>query len=75
VTVDRRHPSPSLRFKVFERDGFTCVYCGRKAPEVRLSPDHKIPYCRGGPTTLDNLVTSCKECNTGKSGRLLEAIQ
>lgn len=64
-------PKNSLRFKVFSRDRFTCVYCGRSAPHVILECDHKEPKSKGGPDTLENLVTSCKDCNRGKSARLL----
>lgn len=63
----RRAPSIRLRFAVFARDGFTCVYCGRKPPEVELSPDHVVPFSKGGKTVLENLVTSCRQCNAGKA--------
>lgn len=33
----RRKPiSKKIRFEVFKRDGFTCQYCGRMAPDVVL---------------------------------------
>lgn len=67
----RRTPSIRLRFAVFTRDNFACVYCGRKPPEVELSPDHVIPFSKGGKTTLENLVTSCRHCNAGKSDQEL----
>jgi 5-methylcytosine-specific restriction endonuclease McrA len=28
--------------------------------------DHVVPLSRGGRSTKDNLVTSCKECNNKK---------
>ncbi len=34
--------SLSLRYSVFERDAYTCRYCGRSAPEVILHVDHVI---------------------------------
>lgn len=63
-----------LRFAVFTRDNFRCVYCGRTPTEdnVKLVTDHVIPSSRGGDTTMENLVTSCTECNIGKSDILLE---
>jgi hypothetical protein len=63
---------PSLRFEVFKRDRFTCAYCGRSAPEVLLQVDHVIPISAGGLDNLDNLVTSCTDCNQGKGSRLLQ---
>ncbi len=63
---------PALRFEVFRRDGFKCVYCGRAAPEFTLQVDHCIPWSAGGTTTLDNLRTACSECNRGKGGRIID---
>src|SRR3990167_7311576 len=56
-----------LRFKILLRDNFICQYCGRKAPEVKLEIDHKIPLSKKGTNTPDNLVVACFECNRGKS--------
>lgn len=62
--------SVSLRFQVFTRDGFRCVYCGRAAVDgAELHADHAISRKRGGRATLANLVTSCVECNLGKSAQ------
>ncbi len=61
--------TPTLRFRVFRRDNFTCKICG-KSPmkdEVVLEIDHIIPYSTGGETAEDNLQTLCKECNRGKT--------
>ena len=58
--------SNKLRFAVLKRDNFTCQYCGRKPPEVILEVDHIIPISEGGETSLDNLITSCRQCNRGK---------
>jgi len=59
------------RFEVFKRDKFTCQYCGRSAPEVILEIDHITPHSKDGPDDIINLVTSCRECNSGKSDREL----
>ena len=59
--------SSRLRFSVLHRDNFTCVYCGRKPPEVRLCIDHKTPVSRGGGDSPSNLATACYTCNAGKS--------
>lgn len=62
-----------LRFQVFARDGFRCVYCGRTPGSgVILEADHVQPRSKGGLDTLDNLVTACMDCNRGKSDRLLD---
>ena len=63
-----------LRFEVFKRDNFTCQYCGRNVKEdgVKLHCDHIIPQSKGGEDNMKNLITSCMECNSGKSDVLLE---
>ena len=49
------------RLVVLNRDGWTCHYCGLDANTV----DHLIAIVKGGdPLSLDNLVASCKSCNS-----------
>jgi hypothetical protein len=62
----------STRFEVFKRDGFTCQYCGKKAPDVILHVDHIHPVSKGGGREVVNLITSCVDCNTGKGARTLD---
>lgn len=52
-----------------ERDGFVCLYCGRKPPEVKLHVDHVIPISSGGQDIPSNLVSSCADCNIGKDDK------
>jgi 5-methylcytosine-specific restriction endonuclease McrA len=51
------------RRAVFARDSWTCQYCGAGA---HLTVDHVIPRSRGGPSTWENIVTSCAPCNRRK---------
>lgn len=67
----RRAIKKSVRFDVFKRDSFTCQYCGQKAPEVVLEIDHITPVSDGGGNDILNLVTSCRDCNSGKSDKSL----
>lgn len=72
------------RFKIFERDGFRCIYCGRSSIEdgVVLQVDHVFPrnpviYDDDRKYTVDemyNLVTSCRLCNAQKSNGLLSGV-
>lgn len=64
--MKRKSLSKKIRFEVFKRDKFTCVYCGRKAPDVILEVDHIKPVAKGGDNSIANLVTSCIDCNRGK---------
>lgn len=59
--------SKRLRFEILRRDGYTCRYCGAKAPDVTLRVDHVIPVALGGSDEPSNLVTACEPCNTGKT--------
>jgi hypothetical protein len=46
---------------IFSRDGFKCKRCGRKED---LVPHHILPRCYDGKSSLDNLVTLCRGCNS-----------
>lgn len=59
--------STRRRFEIFKRDDFTCQYCGRRSPDVVLEVDHIVPQSSGGSDDVVNLITSCWECNRGKS--------
>lgn len=61
----------SLRFFVLKRDAFTCQYCGRRAPDVELHVDHKVPWSKIQEHKIENLVTTCVDCNLGKSNKEL----
>lgn len=66
--------SQSLRFEIFKRDNFRCVYCGAGVLAGRpLHIDHVKPVALGGKSTPENLVTACLDCNGGKSARPLDA--
>lgn len=58
--------SKTLRYEVMRRDAFTCRYCGRSAPDVKLHVDHVLPVALGGRDDASNLTTSCADCNQGK---------
>lgn len=67
--ADCREVRPGLRFKVFQRDLFRCVACGRSPAthlNIELHADHILAVANGGKTTLENLQTLCHECNLGK---------
>lgn len=68
----RKSLSKKLRFEVFKRDSFTCQYCGKSAPDVILNVDHIKPVKNKGTNDILNLITSCFDCNSGKSARELD---
>jgi hypothetical protein len=67
--ADCREIRPGLRFKVFMRDRFRCLGCGRSLAtylNIELHADHVVSVADGGKTTLENLQTLCQDCNLGK---------
>lgn len=60
--------SKRLRYEILRRDNYACRYCGRAAPEVKLTVDHVIPESLGGRSDdPGNLVAACEDCNGGKA--------
>ena len=57
----------ALRIAVFERDAYRCVTCGGW---VDLCCDHIHPESAGGETTMDNLQTMCRSCNSRKGASI-----
>jgi len=53
----------ALREAVYQRDGYSCIYCGS---QERLSLDHLTPEIRGGTHDIENLGTACLSCNGAK---------
>jgi 5-methylcytosine-specific restriction endonuclease McrA len=55
---------------VVERDGGTCIWCGRAF--TRLVPpttEHVVPRLKGGPSWLENEVAACRRCNSDRGHR------
>ncbi len=55
------------RYEIFNRDRYTCQYCGDQNRHLTL--DHVIPRFRGGQHTWENVVSACVACNRRKAGR------
>lgn len=64
---EKQRIAPALRKAVFERDAYRCRQCGGWD---NLSADHVTPESKGGPTTLENLQTLCRVCNSRKGTRV-----
>jgi len=65
-----RYQRKLTKFEVFNRDQYTCQYCGRQTKELTL--DHVVPRWWGGEHTWGNVVSACKPCNRRKGGRTPE---
>jgi len=57
--IDTYRPNRAIRTFVQQRDGH-CRFPGCARNATRCEPDHIIPFSRGGPTTIWNLVALCK---------------
>lgn len=65
-------PKQSVKFNrrnIFARDHNQCQYCGKRFPTSELSLDHITPRSQGGPSSWENIVCACVECNVRKGGR------
>ena len=66
----------TIRFEIFKRDDFSCQYCGRSAQDnIKLHLEHIKPLSKGGTFAFSNLITSCEECNLGKTDVVLAKHQ
>jgi 5-methylcytosine-specific restriction endonuclease McrA len=65
--IKRPHRERKLtRYEIFNRDHYTCQYCGRQSRQLTL--DHVMPRFRGGEHTWENVVSACDACNRRKAG-------
>ena len=66
-------PARIREYYIFERDNFTCAYCGKSSYEdkVKLHVDHIVPRATGGESVAGNLITSCSTCNVTKNAMAL----
>jgi len=63
----RAKPSKDDWGTIKEKYGYRCASCGRQEPDVKLSPDHRIPRSRNGSNDLENWQPLCEQCNNMKS--------
>jgi 5-methylcytosine-specific restriction endonuclease McrA len=59
-----------ISLEVFERDKFTCAYCGKTGGKIEV--DHIVPISKGGSNHLSNLVTACVKCNRQKKDKTID---
>lgn len=53
-----------LKTNILKKSNYRCWYCGKE--NESLTFDHIIPIIRGGKNNIENLVASCKKCNSSK---------
>ena len=52
-----------------------CYHCGQKFSSEGLTMDHLVPLVKGGRSGKNNIVISCKSCNSNKSYKTLVEIR
>lgn len=60
----------ALTYEIY-RDDMRCFYCGEPLTEKQRTLDHRLPVDLGGPSLTNNLVPTCRKCNSTK-GNLTE---
>jgi 5-methylcytosine-specific restriction endonuclease McrA len=69
-----------LRRVLLKRDGPTCHYCnvetivGAQNISRECTVDHVVPVSRGGKDELENLVISCRSCNSRKGAKMRNSL-
>ena len=58
--------SEEKKRQVFQRDDYTCVFCGHRGNWRTMVVDHSLPISRGGTDHMNNLQTVCRTCNAQK---------
>lgn len=59
--------SSTVKKKIFERDDYKCVVCGKgRADGVEIHADHVKPKNKGGDNSIDNGQTLCTQHNNIK---------
>ena len=78
----RKYMAPSLRRKIYERDGGVCCKCKEPTRFFKSlydspfgdqpkagSVDHIIPVSKGGTNDESNLRWMCRSCNCARGNR------
>lgn len=64
--------TPSEWRAIKRKYGNRCLCCGKKPPQVKLTPDHVIPLSRGGSNGIDNIQPLCLTCNLQKATKVID---
>ena len=62
-TQKRKRLTEDEKFKILERQGHRCAWCGKPLTYGRVHFDHKKPLALGGSDTLRNIQALCPECH------------
>lgn len=65
----RRDFNEEERRIAWENSDKKCAICGKKLDWEEYELDHKIPFSKGGKTSLENSQITHKSCNAQKSNK------
>jgi 5-methylcytosine-specific restriction endonuclease McrA len=51
---------------------FTCLRCGKREPEIKLTLDHILPLSMGGKNVIENAQPLCQPCNSSKHNKCID---
>ncbi|ENI0651901.1 HNH endonuclease [Salmonella enterica] len=57
---------------VLNKTNGRCAYCGAVLSNDSFTIDHVIPKHHGGNNAIENLLASCRMCNTTKGTKTIE---
>ena len=73
---------PDPRQHIYERDNYTCKYCGRSGADdfeswnhAWFAIDHVKPKKHDGSDCDSNLVVACHTCNSIKGAEMCESVE
>jgi 5-methylcytosine-specific restriction endonuclease McrA len=71
--MGRKTSFTSQEWEVVKRAyNYTCLRCGSREPEIKLTADHVVPISKGGAGTIDNIQPLCKSCNSAKHNQTID---
>ncbi|HNY63223.1 MAG TPA: HNH endonuclease signature motif containing protein [Bacteroidales bacterium] len=59
----------NYRDRILERENYFCFYCFKKISNENYALDHVTSQQNNGNNTYKNIVATCHECNSIKSGK------
>lgn len=51
---------------------YTCLCCGKREPEIKLTLDHVLPLTMGGKNVIENAQPLCQSCNSSKHNKYID---
>jgi 5-methylcytosine-specific restriction endonuclease McrA len=53
--------SGAIQWKIWARDDYRCMFCGRRGGDVQLTIDHFVPLELGGANNETNFLSACRQ--------------